>query len=161
MNKFILVALLFSLSLFAESARQKLKNEGDKAILLEAFKVNENLHMAFYKYDAAKVSKFSQSLKSILEKIKGKEVVKILGRASKQLAKISKEKSQDQNNKLYSLVSKSLISLLAKYDLGKDYNAYSCPMVKMAWVQNSTKINKVHNPYASYMPHCGTKDTNY
>ena len=117
--------------------------------------------MAFYKYDAKKVSRFSKGLKSALEMVKGKKIIKVLGRAPKQLGKISEEKSQDQNNKLYSLVSKSLISLLAKYDLGKDYNAYSCPMVKMAWVQNSTKINKVHNPYASYMPHCGTKDTNY
>ena len=32
---------------------------------------------------------------------------------------------------------------------------------KLATVINSSKIDKVHNPYASYMPHCGTKDSKY
>ena len=47
------------------------------------------------------------------------------------------------------------------YDVGKKYNAYSCPMVKKKWVQNSKKMAKVHNPYAPNMPHCGSKDTSH
>ena len=132
MKKLLILLILVTSTAFAGPEREKINDQNDKDNLLKAFKVNEDLHMAFYKYDAKKVSKFSKGLKSALEMVKGKKIIKVLGRAAKQLGKISEEKSQDQNNKLYSLVSKSLISLLAKYDLGKDYNAYSCPMVKMA-----------------------------
>lgn len=55
----------------------------------------------------------------------------------------------------------ALIHIVNKYDLGSKYNAYSCPMVKKKWLQNSDKMAKVHNPYAAGMPHCGSQDTNH
>ena len=57
-------------------------------------------------------------------------------------------------------VSKALVHIVRTYDVGK-YNAYSCPMVKKVWVQNSAKQDGVQNPYAPEMPACGTKDTSF
>ena len=162
MNKLaIIISIFLTFSTFADTQRISVADDSDKKALAEALRINEDLHMAFFKYNAQSVSKYSKKLGEKLAQIKDKKIIKELGRSVKQLSKISEKKSQDQNNKLYSLVSKSMISIIKKYDTGKDYNVYSCPMVKMSWIQNSRKINKVHNPYASYMPHCGTKDTNF
>ena len=65
------------------------------------------------------------------------------------------------NNENYHIVSSALIFVINKYDLGSEYNAYSCPMVKKKWIQNSKKMTKVHNPYAAGMPHCGSQDSSH
>jgi hypothetical protein len=69
--------------------------------------------------------------------------------------------SREENNQNYHLVSMALIYIVNTYDVGPKYNAYSCPMVKKKWLQNSKKLAKIHNPYAPHMPHCGSQDTNF
>lgn len=41
----------------------------------------------------------------------------------------------------------ALIHIINTYDVGENYNAYSCPMTNKKWVQNSKKLNMVSNPY--------------
>ena len=69
--------------------------------------------------------------------------------------------SENKNNQNYHLTSMALIHIVNTYDVGNEYNAYSCPMVKKKWLQNSKKMAKVHNPYAPNMPHCGGQDSNF
>ena len=143
-----------------KSAREKL-DEKTKAKLISIFETNEALHSAFFTYNASLVQKQASSLRDVILTIEDKKLKKLFKRTLIQLKKITKKQDQDKNNHQYNLVNKKLIEVLGKYDLGSTYNVYSCPMVKKVWVQNSNKMDKVHNPYASYMPHCGTKDTIY
>ena len=132
-----------------------------RAQLIAVYEANEKLHAAFFTYDAAAVEKNAVELRNLLLKITQKDLKKHFKRTLVQLEKITKDQNQEKNNHQYNLVSKKLVQALGLYDLGDTYNVYSCPMVKKVWVQNSKKMDKVHNPYASYMPHCGTKDTNF
>ena len=132
-----------------------------KEQFLEALKVNESLHGAFFTYNAKDVDQYAKKLKSALSKIKNEDLLKLLKGTDKYLEKLTAEESQKNNNHMYNLVSRKLLTVLHTYNLGSTYNAYSCPMVQKYWIQNSTKMDKVHNPYASYMPHCGTKDSKY
>ena len=128
---------------------------------LSLLKINESLHSSFFKYDAKSVDQYAKEMQQALKKVKNEKVLKLLKGMDKYLGKISSSESQKNNNHMYNLVSKKLLTVLHTFDFGSVYNAYSCPMVQKSWIQNSTKIDKVHNPYASYMPHCGTKDSNY
>ncbi len=132
-----------------------------KATLISVFEVNEALHSAFFTYNADLVDQGAKNLRDAILKIDDKKLKKHFKRTLVQLEKITKDQNQEKNNHQYNLVSKKLVQALGLYDLGDTYNVYSCPMVKKVWVQNSKKMAKVHNPYASYMPHCGTKDTNF
>ena len=143
-----------------EFARSKLESKA-KAQLIQIYEENEKLHSAFFNYNAGLVEKYSSSLRDLLLKIENKKIKKVFKRSLKQLEKIKSSNEKEKNYHLYSLVSKKLVEVLMEYDLGGTYNAYSCPMVRKVWVQNSTKMDKVHNPYASYMPHCGEKDTSF
>jgi len=146
----------------SDKAKERKKINGKhKDQLLEAFKANEKLHSAFFTYDAHAVETSASELKEALSKIDHKNLKKHFKRTLVQLKKINKSEDKEKNYHLYHLVSKKLVSALQEYDFGGDYNIYSCPMVKKVWVQNSKKMNKVHNPYASYMPHCGTKDSSF
>ena len=136
-------------------------DEKNLAQLISVYEANEKLHAAFFTYDAAAVEKNAVELRNLLLKITHKDLKKHFKRTLVQLEKITKDQNQEKNNHQYHLVSKKLVQALSEYDLGDTYNVYSCPMVKKVWVQNSKKMDKVHNPYASYMPHCGTKDTNF
>jgi hypothetical protein len=71
------------------------------------------------------------------------------------LSKIKKAASLKENNKYYHFANVFLVQLINTYDFGKKYQAYYCPMVRKKWIQNISKIEKVHNPYDSSMPHCG------
>ena len=143
-----------------KTSRKKLE-EQTKSQLLAAYAQNEKLHAAFFTHDAKLVQKNALALRDLLSKLTDKKLKKHFKRTLVQLEKMSKAQDQEKNNHQYNLVSKKLVEVIEVYDLGSVYNVYSCPMVKKVWVQNSTKMDKVHNPYASYMPHCGTKDTNY
>ena len=77
------------------------------------------------------------------------------------LDQIKASNDREDNNQNYHLVSMALIHVVKEYDVGSKYNAYSCPMVKKKWLQNSKKISKVHNPYAPEMPHCGSQDSHH
>jgi hypothetical protein len=103
----------------------------------------------------------AMNLKKAIDAIEDKEVAKLLNFSKGKLKEIKASNDREVNNKNYHLVSMALIHIVNKYDVGSKYNAYSCPMVKKKWVQNSSKMAKVHNPYAPNMPHCGSKDSRY
>lgn len=156
---YVLTLLISGMSTYAKE-RKKL-DEKTKEALLSVLKVNEDLHASFFKYDGKEVEKNAKKLKSEIDKIKDKEISKLLTFSQKSLAEIKASKDRKQNNKTYNLVSMALIHVMNTYDLGSKYNAYSCPMVKKKWIQNSKKMARVHNPYAPEMPHCGSKDSKY
>jgi hypothetical protein len=136
-------------------------SENTKKQLLKVFSANEKLHNSFFNYDGKEVEKNAASLKSEISAISDKKISKLLQFSVKKLDEVKASNKQDTNNQNYHLISMALIHILKTYDIGDKYNAYSCPMVKKKWIQNSKSKDKVHNPYASNMPHCGSKDTFY
>lgn len=158
MMRLFLVLLLLSSSAFAN------RIELDKKVtseLVSVLKSNEAVHAAFFKYDGAKIEAKAKLMSLEIDKISDKNIHEMLKFAKQKLAGLKKSNTKKDNNLNYHIVSSALIFLLNKYDLGKEYNSYSCPMVKKKWIQNSTKIDEVSNPYADYMPNCGKKDTQY
>lgn len=140
---------------------RKSLSEGTKKSVVNALEANEELHNSFFKYDGKKVEAAAKKLKKAIDGIEDSEVSKLLKFSKTKLDQIKASSSRDDNNQNYHLVSMALIHVVNTYDVGAKYNAYSCPMVKKKWVQNSKKMAKVHNPYAPNMPHCGSKDTNH
>lgn len=155
MIKYLLIALI-SLNLFA--VERLPLDEKTKLEIVQVLEKNEALHASFFKYDGADVEKASTDLKMAIDKISHEKLKKLLTFSQTKLGEIKASNTRDVNNQNYHLVSMALIHIINKYDVGEKYNAYSCPMVKKKWVQNSTKQDKVHNPYAANMPHCGSKD---
>ncbi len=143
-----------------EQKRKKL-DQTTKESLVEVLEANEKLHHSFFQYDANAVEKYAKALKKAISNIKDGEIRKLLSFSQKKLSKIKASNERKTNNQNYHLVSMALIHIVNTYDVGEKYNAYSCPMVKKKWVQNSQKMTKVHNPYAPNMPHCGSKDSDY
>ena len=144
---------------FAQN-RAKLDIETKKTVI-EALKANESLHQSFFKYNGENIDKNTKLVISKIELIKDKKISKKLKLAKTYLKAISKAKTQKDNYGFYSRFSELITSVVKSYDLGKEYNVYYCSMLKMSWVQNAVKLKKVHNPYASYMPHCGEHRTRY
>ena len=144
-----------------KKSSRKTLSEGTKKSVVNALEANEELHNSFFKYDGKKVEAAAKKLKSAIEGIDDAELSKLLKFSKTKLGEIKASSSRDDNNQNYHLVSMALIHVVNTYDVGSKYNAYSCPMVKKKWVQNSKKMAKVHNPYAPNMPHCGSKDTNH
>jgi hypothetical protein len=140
---------------------RKSLTEVAKKSVVSALEANEVLHSSFFKYNAKAVEANAMKLKKAIDGIKDKEVTKLLNFSKRKLSEIKASNDRETNNKNYHLVSMALIHIVNKYDVGSKYNAYSCPMVKKKWVQNSEKMAKVHNPYAPNMPHCGSKDSHY
>ena len=133
-----------------------------KGSLIELLKSNEALHEAFFGYDSKVLAQRAKALAGKISRIEDKKLKKVFKRSVKILLKIKASEDKEKNYHYYWLVNKSLVEVLKTYDLGSTYNVYYCPMLKKHWVQNSTKKNKVHNPYAGdYMPHCGFKESNY
>lgn len=135
---------------------EKYKNQ-----VINVLKKNEELHSSFFDYNASRVESKANELKQEISQITHPEISKLLAFSSKKLNEINASNSRSENNRSYHLVSMALIYLINKYNLGNQYNTFSCPMLKMKWIQNTKKISKIHNPYAPKMPHCGTQDTNY
>lgn len=161
MYKKIMISLclfLSSLSLFA--SRVELNGEA-KTNVLKVLEINESLHKNFFNYNASLVEEDAKRLQKAIADIKDKEISKLLKKTNMELGKIKAGAGVEENNKAYHSASLGLIELLEKYNPGKKYNSYSCPMVKKKWVQNSKKMLRVHNPYAPEMPHCGQRDTDY
>ena len=140
---------------------RKSLSEAAKKSVLSALETNEALHSSFFKYDAKTVESNAMKLKKAIDAIEDKEVAKLLNFSKTKLSEIKASNDRETNNKNYHLVSMALIHIVNKYDVGSKYNAYSCPMVKKKWVQNSSKMAKVHNPYAPEMPHCGSQDSHH
>lgn len=140
---------------------RKSLSEAAKKSVLSALEANEALHSSFFEYDAKTVESNAMKLKKAIDAIEDKEVAKLLNFSKSKLSEIKASNDRETNNKNYHLVSMALIHIVNKYDVGSKYNAYSCPMVKKKWVQNSSKMAKVHNPYAPNMPHCGSQDSHH
>ncbi len=140
---------------------RKSLSEAAKKSVVSALEANEALHSSFFTYDAKAVESNAMKLKKAIDEIEDKEVAKLLNFSKTKLSEIKASNDRETNNKNYHLVSMALIHIVNKYDVGSKYNAYSCPMVKKKWVQNSSKMAKVHNPYAPEMPHCGSQDSNH
>ncbi|MCB9061519.1 MAG: DUF3347 domain-containing protein [Halobacteriovoraceae bacterium] len=140
---------------------RKSLSEAAKNSVISALEANEALHSSFFKYDAKAVESNAMKLKKAIDAIEDKEVAKLLNFSKSKLSEIKASNDRETNNKNYHLVSMALIHIVNKYDVGSKYNAYSCPMVKKKWVQNSSKMAKVHNPYAPNMPHCGSQDSHH
>ena len=103
----------------------------------------------------------AKKLQNSIGKVKNEEIKKLLSFSQKKLSEIKSDRDRKENNQTYHLVSMALIHIMNKYDVGDKYNAYSCPMVKKKWIQNSKKTSKVHNPYMAGMPHCGSQDSHH
>lgn len=163
-NLFTLGFFLLSLAFFNESAysaERKSLGDEDKAQVVKALTRNEALHAAFFDYKAEAVEQAAKALKDSIAQIKNPEIGKILKFSQGKLDEIKASNERSKNDQAYHLVSMALIHIVNTYDIGDSFNAYSCPMVKKKWVQNSSKQAKVHNPYAPDMPHCGSQDTQY
>lgn len=137
-----------------EKSKEKV-SEQTKKNLRAVLKANENLHNAFFNYEGEKVEKAAKNLKAAMEEVKDPKIAKLLVFSKKKLGEIEASAKREANNQNYHLVSMALIHLVNTYDLGEEYKAYSCPMVQKKWIQNTAKKEKVHNPYAPSMPHCG------
>lgn len=151
----------FALVNTAFAKERKKLDEKSKSEVISVLKSNEVLHMSFFKYDAKRVEINAKKLSEAISKISNQEISKLLKFAHTKTKEIQASSSQDDNNQTYHIVSMALIYLVNTYDLGSEYNAYSCPMVKKKWLQNSKKMSKVHNPYSAMMPHCGSQVTKF
>lgn len=143
-----------------KGSRKSLTEAAQKSVV-SALEANEALHGSFFKYDAKSVEANAKKLKKAIDAIEDKEIAKLLNFSKGKLLEIKASNKRELNDKNYHLVSMALIHIVNKYDVGSKYNAYSCPMVKKKWIQNSNKMAKVHNPYAPEMPHCGSQDSHY
>ena len=159
MKYLILLFTLLSTTVFA-TEREGLKGKA-LAEVLKVYQDNEKLHAAFFDYKADEVEKYAKAVSSDINAVSHKEIKATLKETQKYLAAITKESEREANNVNYDKASLPLIKVIEKYDLGERYNAYSCPMVKKKWVQNSSDKLRVHNPYAPEMPHCGQRDSDY
>ncbi|WP_127716820.1 DUF3347 domain-containing protein [Halobacteriovorax sp. HLS] len=168
----ILVGLNFSLLAMEDHDHSKMKesktkitrkalDESTKKSVIKVLEINENLHASFFKYNPSEIDKNAKALKMAIVEIKNDEISKILKFATTKIDMITADAKRKDNNDNYHLVSMALIHVVNSYDIGGKYNAYSCPMVKKKWIQDSDKNAKVNNPYAPYMPHCGSKDSSY
>jgi ribonucleotide reductase beta subunit family protein with ferritin-like domain len=147
----VLLSLVLAFSIQAKEA----VSAGAKKAMVKALTENEKLHMAYFNYDTQKIvtsrDKFVKDLKSV----KDKKLQAKLKKAISYLEKISKANDKEKNNKYYHYANVYLIQLVEKFDFHKNYQPYYCPMVRKKWIQNISKIEKVHNPYDPSMPHCG------
>ena len=116
---------------------------------------------AEYLLNAKKIEQSALILRDSIGKVSHSEISKLLVYSVKKLEEITASSNRKSNNQAYHLVSMALIHIVSTYDVGDVYNAYSCPMVKKKWIQNSKKLPKVHNPYAPNMPHCGSQHTKF
>ena len=144
----ILLAFFLSLSIYAS----------DQTDFNETLVKYEKLHDAFFKSDLKGVHKYSSELAQEISDLKNKEVKKKLGYTLSKLSELEKSSDLEEAKKSMNIISQGLLIVLEKDLPNKDYARYYCPMVKKYWIQNVSKLEKVHNPYASEsMPHCGER----
>lgn len=156
MKMFKLIIMAISMMSFTSfvSAKEKL-SKTTQTQMIKALELNEELHMSYFKYDAAKIEKSRDQVLAALSKVNDKKLQDKLAKAIKYLKEIKKSNRLEDNNKYYHFANVFLIQLINKFDFGPKYQAYYCPMVRKKWIQNVSKMEKVHNPYDSSMPHCG------
>ena len=156
----ILVSSIFNVTAAEKVERLKL-SENTKQEIIKVLETNDKLHDTFFNYNGDLIEKNAKSLSESISSIKDKDISNLLNFANKKLQEIKASNEKEKNNELYHIVSTALIYIVNKYDVGDKYNAYSCPMVKKKWIQNSQSKDEVQNPYAANMPNCGTKDSNF
>ena len=162
MKKYLVLVILACNFVFSTAAKERLAlTKKVQTEVINALKVNEDLHASFFSYDGKNVELFAKKLNKSISNISDKKLVKLLKFAQGKLSDIKSSNDKDVNGQNYHIVSMALIHIINTYNVGPGYNAYSCPMVKKKWVQNSTKDSKVNNPYAAMMPHCGSKDSKF
>ena len=158
MIRLLILCIVISFSAFAKE-RKALEGK----VLGEVnnvFKANEELHQAFFDNKSELIKASVLKVKSAYDQISDQKIKKLLTFSMDKLASVSKD--GNTNNQNYHLFSMALIHIMNTYKIDSAYNAYSCPMVKKKWIQNSKTKLKVHNPYASSsMPYCGDKDTQF
>lgn len=159
MNKIILVFLLCLASVCA-GARKPLPEKIKKQVT-SFLEENENLHRAFFDYNESKIKNVASKMAKMAKKIGMSPVKRPIVLMGNDLSKMNKASTRKNLNELYAGFSTKLAAIIKKYDVGANYNIYSCPMVKKTWIQDSSKRKRVHNPYAPEMPHCGQRDTEY
>lgn len=166
----VILALLSPVS-FTSAARPEgnLNKEVERLVLapkhraeiLTILKENESLHAAFFTFNTVDIEKSVKKIAVGIDKIKHKKMSLLLKPAKKSLLAILNKSERESKNLKYHTFSEALATIVNTYDVGEDYNIYSCPMVKKTWIQNSKKKLRTHNPYAPEMPHCGGRDSDY
>lgn len=160
MMKFLIILLSLVCISNVAADRRKLPSK-TKEQMLEVLKKHEGLHMAFFNYDQAKIKEQASILSAQVRKVGVSQVKKYLTKMYKELDDLQAATNKKDSYKLYDSISQKFVKIVSIFNTGKDYNIYSCPMVKKKWIQNTTKLRRVHNPFAPEMPHCGQRDTDY
>ncbi|MBA2404060.1 MAG: DUF3347 domain-containing protein [Bdellovibrionales bacterium] len=156
MKTFLLCLLLLSTSAFA---RQKVAPQ-DQKVLTEVLTKNDALFNAFLKKDAAKIEKEAKELAVLVEKSKS-PLLKDVKANAKSLNQIKAAKKNEENLVSYEAFLNPLIKVVEANEAPKNFNVFSCPMVKKAWLQNIEVNKDVRNVYAMEMLECGTQDTKF
>lgn len=157
MFKYLLIASMFSMPLFA---REKLEKK-EMANIESVLQANEELRLSFFDYKMADVETAASKMIKQIKQVKHPELTKLLAYPVKKLETIKAEATEDANKEAFGVISLGLANIVRKYDVGGKWNVYSCPMVKKSWIQDSAKVDDVQNPYAASMPNCGRKETSY
>lgn len=155
-----LTILLLGLALGISSLQaQTAPTTKAKDEILKVLELNEDLHQAFFKNGPRQIELKAQELTKAVKGISDPAIEKLLSHSRKQLEEIKAERDREENNQSYHQFSMALMYVLETYNIGNDYQAYYCPMVKKKWIQNSKKVTEVQNPYMPDMPSCGTKES--
>lgn len=155
-----LVLLLFislCLGLYAFGADSKIVVK-DQQSLLKVLESNESVHKDLFKYDFDKLNMSVNTLIKSIEAIENPAIKKLLKFSKENLKKALVSEDRETINQSYNLFSMALIHTTKEYKLKTDYAEFYCPMEKKKWIQNTSKVSEVQNPYAANMPNCGTKE---
>lgn len=152
--------LLSLISCASNNGRIKLTKK-NQAEVIQTLYVNDKLFDSFFSYSRKKIESNAKALVKTINKMSKSEIKKEFKKSLPFLRKLSAKNKKALNNDLYNKANLNFIKIINHYDVGPYYNAYTCPMVNKRWIQNTKNSNKVKNPYADYMPHCGGQDTDY
>ncbi len=154
--------ILFTSQAYSSEKQRQSIDENTKNEILNVLQTNEGLFQLFFDRKLDNIKTIANKVSQAIDKISNKDIKKKLIFSQKKLSLLNPERSFKENSQDYHLISMALIHLITSYDTGDTYNVYYCPMVEKKWIQNSKKIKKVHNPYASNtMPHCGDAISHY
>ena len=119
-------------------------------------------------YDKLNASITSQNLSDLkthtnqmiklIHSLEKKEQKKVLNYSVLKLEEMITTDNWELIKNNFNIVSQGLLIIIEKELPNSKYRRYYCPMEKKYWIQNTAKVEKVHNPYApDSMPHCGQK----
>lgn len=142
------------------SVARKSLNASEKAAMTNILNKNDELFNAFLKKDNALIEKTAKALAVVTSQYKMASFKDIHAEASK-LSSIKASKSREANLDIYEAFLQPLIKFVQTYEVDKKFNVFSCPMVKKAWLQDTSVNKDVRNVYAMEMLECGTQDTKF